>query len=343
MRYTSVRGIALAVALLASAAVLAGCAAKRPGAAQHSGVEEFEVEGWSYAAIYRHDDGALKACLVASKYENGINLMFVRHHEGYSIIFQKREWSLNRDDIYSVTLRIDDLWQKRFESRVLSGDDIEILLGVDPAALESIRWGSSLTLFAQAQTFMFELKREGTTLDRLERCYREHLPQTAAGYVNPFAAEQNPFKAKARAATGLQPSNLEEILNGATGLDFRAEPASEFTPEVELVYFLDDSLYGTFRQVPSPGNSVDGVLAATLAGMQANCSGRGVSGQDPGRDGGSLRVREGFVACEADDYFAGVLVIATDPKISVFVTTASMDDALLAEKTGKAIGRFFVP
>ncbi|WP_299625416.1 hypothetical protein [Pelagibius sp.] len=338
-----VPGASTAIVGLACAMLLAGCAAPKPVDEFESRHEYFEVEGWHTGAVFFEADGAFSSCFISSDYLNGISLEIARHEHGYHINLFKFEWSLEAGKSYPVRLQIDDLWQRDFEITAVTEKGILIFLGFDAEALRALRQGSLLTVFAETETFRFKLYQGRAALDRLERCLRENLPQAVTDYRNPFAAEQNPFKARPRSASGVKPSSLKKILKGATGVDFDVDQASEFTPDVELVYFLDEALYGLFWQNSGQGNSADDVLAITLAYMQTDCSGRAVSGQNPARDGDIGRVRQGFVACDTDDLFADVLVIESDSVNSVFVTSSSMGDAELAQEVGSAVGRFFVP
>ena len=237
------------IAILAGAALLAGCAAPSPDSARDYRLEYFEIEGWHSAAAYWDADGKFHHCFVSAQYNSGITFEIYRNPIGYSLVLQKPEWSLGPNEVYSVKLSIDDRWSKRLTSMALGEDFIRIVLGFDDEALEAIRRGSRLAVEAQAETFAFVLKDEEATLDRLERCYRENLPEIADDYRNPFAAGQNPFKSNVRSASGLKPSTLKKILERATGIEFRVEPASEFAQEAELVYFLEDTLYGCTERV----------------------------------------------------------------------------------------------
>jgi hypothetical protein len=318
---------------------LAGCVTRSPD------FEPIRIDGWTYAAAVKNADTGQWHCFVSGRYDSGITVRISRSSRGYVLAFEKPEWSLEDGAIYSVTLSIDDLWQARIEG-VATEDSIVVPLDFDDEALSALRRGSVLTMAAEAETFRFELTREATTLDRLESCYRRHLPQDAAGYHNPFAAAQNPFKVRPRAdpatrsPTAMQPAELEEILRAATTLEFRADHASQFTPSADLVYALDDYIFGYYWEQSVAGRTVDTVLALTLAGMQRDCTGRAVSGRYPGRENDLAKVRRGFVTCEEDDFFADILILAKGDFAMTFVTSSSLDDAELAEAVGAGISSF---
>jgi hypothetical protein len=238
---------------------------------------------------------------------------------------------------------IDDVWRERIEGLAVDDNAIDLLLGFNPKALSALRSGSVLTMAAEAKTFRFQLDDEAATLDRLEDCYRRHLPKDATGYQNPFASAQNPFKVRprsdeaARTSTVMKSAELEQILQNATGLAFRADQASEFTPSADLVYILDDYLYGYYWEESVEGRNLDTVLSLTLAGMQQDCEGHALSGRRPGRQNDIAKIRRGFVSCEERDFFADILILTRGSFAMVFVTSSSLDDAELAAGVGAAV------
>lgn len=331
-------------ALLASllVAALTGCAG-RP-----AGYEPFEIAGWHEAAAVRVASSGEWVCYVSAPYKSGITLGIWRSGKGYRLEFEKAGWSLEEGAVYPVHLSIDDLWAARRQG-VAVENAIVIPLLLDADALGALRRGSVLTMVAQAETFRFELRGEAATLDRLESCYRRHLPKDATGYRNPFPAAQNPFKAHprseatSRTPTIMKPANLEQILQQATGLSFRADQASEFTPSADLVYLLDDYLFGYYWEESVEGRNLDTVLALTLAGMQTDCAGRAVSGRHPGRENDIAKIRRGFVSCEESDFFADILILSRGGFAMVFVTSSSLGDAELAEGVGAAVAQGSMP
>ena len=310
--------------------------------------EPIEVDGWSHAAAVKVPATGSWICFVSAPYHSGITLRIGRASDGYSLYFAKPEWSLEKGAVYEVDLSIDRLWRAHLEG-VAANEAIRVPLGLDAEALNALRLGSVLTMAAQAETFRFELKREAATLDRLEDCFRRRLPAGTAGYRSPFPAAQNPFKVHPRAdeasrsPTIMEPAELEQILSQATGLQFRAEPASEFTPSVDLVYILDGHLFGYYWEQSLAGHDVDTVMSLTLAGMQQDCAGRAVSGRHPGRESGLAKIRRGFVSCEENDFFADVLILTREDFAMVFTTSSSLEDAELAENVGAAVGGSVVP
>ena len=321
---------------------LAGCVTRS------TDFEPIATDGWAYAGAAKVPSTGQWFCYVSAPYNSGVTLGISRASDGYGLDFAKPEWSLENGAIYYVDLSIDSLWWARLRG-VAVDDTIAIPLGLDAEALSALRRGSVLTMVAEAETFRFELKRESATLDRLEDCFRRRLPADTAGYRNPFPAAQNPFKVHPRAdeasrsPTIIEPAELEQILSRATGLEFRAEQASEFTPSADLVYILDDYLFGHYWEQSMAGRNVDTVLALTLAGMQEDCAGRAVSGRHPGRENDLAKVRRGFVSCEESDFFADILILTRGDFAMVFVTSSSLDDAELAEKVGAAVGGSLVP
>lgn len=330
--------------LLASllAGTLAGCAAGSKD------IEIFEVPGWDHAVATRVSSGGW-ICFVKTPYDGGFSLSIVRASYGYTITIEKRGWLLEEAEEYPVDVSVDDLWRARLDGLAVGGNAIDVLLGLDADALYALRGGRVLTMAAATETFRFKLGDEAETLDFLEACYRRHLPADAAGYRNPFAAAQNPFKAPrrseqvARRSAMTKPEELEDIFFAATGQQFRVEQATEFTPSADLVYFLDDHLFGMFWEESMQGRNPDTVFAVTLAGMQADCSGRAVSGHHAGRQSDLAVLRHGFVSCEEEDFFADVVLLYTDTYAMVFVTSSSLERAELAGEVGRAVGRSFVP
>ena len=331
-------------ALLGSLLVvaLAGCVTRS------TDFEPIEIDGWAYAGAAKISSTGEWLCYVSAPYKSGVTLGISRASDGYGLDFTKPEWSLENGAVYEVDLSIDSLWRARLRG-VAVDDAITIPLGLDAEALSALRRGSVLTMAAQAETFRFELKREAATLDRLEDCFRRRLPAGTAGYRNPFPAAQNPFKVHphadeaSRSPTLMQPAELEQILSRATGLQFRAEPASEFTPSVDLVYILDNYLFGYYWEQSLAGHDVDTVMSLTLAGMQQDCAGRAVSGRHPGRESSLAKVRRGFVSCEESDFFADVLILTREDFAMVFTTSSSLGDAELAENVGAAVAGSVAP
>lgn len=324
-------------------AVLAGCVTRS------TDVVPLRVEGWTDAGAVRVASTGNWHCYVSAAYNSGITLQIWRTDRGYRLAFEKPEWSLEKDAVYDVTLSIDDLWQSQLAAGAVA-EAIVIPLGLDDEALSALRRGRVLTLQAAAETFRFELEREAATLDRLESCYRKRLTkEAAAAYRNPFAAAQNPFKTRPRVGTlsgtptVMKSADLERLFYRATGMEFRVEQASGFTPAADLVYFLGDYLYGHYWEQAIEAGGLDHVLSLTLASMQTDCSGRAVSGRIPGRENDLAKLRRGFVTCEADDFFADVLILANEPFAMTFVTSSSLDDAALADQVGAAVGASFVP
>lgn len=307
-----------------------------------------EVAGWDHAFAAKLPSSGEWFCSVSAPYTSGIRLTISRQGYGYSLDFDKPEWSLEDKATYYVTLRVDDLWHARMKALAIESTLI-VPLFLDAEALSALRRGSLLTLEAEAETFLFQLENEAATLDRLESCYRKRLPKEASDYRNPFAAAQNPFKVQprgqqaARSPTAMKPAKLEEILRGATTLDFRADHASDFTPSADLVYVLDGYLFGQYREQSVAGGTLDTVFTLTLASMQQACTGRAVSGRYPGRENELAKLRRGFISCDEEDFFADVLVLASGDFAMTFVTSSSLDDAELAETVGAAVGASLVP
>ncbi|HMA15296.1 MAG TPA: hypothetical protein VKP12_10955, partial [Kiloniellaceae bacterium] len=153
-----------------------------------------EIDGWTEAFAAKTTVRGQWFCSVSASYKSGIRLTISRDHSGYSLDFQKAEWSLEDKATYPVILSIDDLWRARREGLAV-GTTLVVPLLLDAEALSALRRGMLLSLEAEAETFQFELRNEAATLDRLESCYRERLSKEAAAtYRSPFAAAQNPFK-----------------------------------------------------------------------------------------------------------------------------------------------------
>ncbi|MEQ8964210.1 MAG: hypothetical protein RID91_00165 [Azospirillaceae bacterium] len=210
----------------AAGAVLAALVAPAVGLAQDDAPAALSVaaEGWRGGAYARPDTGAFSHCAVArDDLLQGVTLVFARTPAGGLRLGMIGAAAPESSPPWAARLTVDEDEPEAVAATAPDGDGFVLALPDDPALVDSLRLGLSVTVSLDDRSWTFPLRGTNAALGALERCVETAGGLSAdrlaalAGSAAPDAATPPGDSAPSAGAPTAAPEEVGSMLSGPEG------------------------------------------------------------------------------------------------------------------------------
>jgi len=311
--------------VIAAMVVLAACAGlSRDAYATTDEIYTFESGNWLGGAYRDTTTGKFNHCAISGDYQSGIILAIsITADYDLQLALGKTSWQLTSGDIYDVALSVDQRFLGTFAAYATDAQSVLVHIGNNADIFDSLRYGQTLVVNAQKETFYFDLMGSNLALQKVKDCV-DLATAFSDGQSNPF--DGNSTDSFSSASSVPAPDDeFKEALSLVlilAGLDSPTlfEPTAGDAWEGATYAWISGDISGAVYEVAVVGQQAETLVGEILKTLGNECKGRFLSGFKQPRVAGSFTIREAAATCYEDiPTYASLISIIGQADTLIFV------------------------
>jgi hypothetical protein len=263
---------------------------------------------WTGTVSFDDQTGALDWCEINASYRSGITLHFAYLADfSLLLILENPNWELQKDREFPIHIQVDNHWEKSLTGRATDQHTVAMFLGTDLGALDALRFGQELELYAARDTLNFLLTGTSLALAQTAKCILQNTQ--SASQRDPFSVNTDPFgsePANTSAATDTAHTTAAELTGFLTGAGLGevrmmsdADRKKNF-PNAQLAW-TSGQVFGLYTEFSLNGRTAEQAVAQELGSLLEICHNKSAGGNTANEPLGHARLIRFVAACDDSD------------------------------------------